>query len=237
LATSWVALEVGGGRVERHLPDAAALLRAYNEPEGRRYLDQVPITPDGTLVPEDLAVTMLLNSRVGRRAYLSVQDRGLSLNLQCLPDVDLESSNASQRTTVADLIAEVAQWPGFAASVATKVLHKKRPKLVPVLDNQAIFGAYMNPAWPSSRFLADSVKSAPWIREALERIHYDLTRRENVESWVHLSRLEPSRSRIELFDMIWWSHFKRSKDDHRSSTSSSGRAEATNRTGDITVRT
>ena len=43
----------------------------------------------------------------------------------------------------------MAQWPGFAASVATKVLHKKRPGLIPVLDNQA-FGAYMNPNWPQN---------------------------------------------------------------------------------------
>jgi putative NADH-flavin reductase len=34
--------------------------------------------------------------------------------------------------------------------VATKVLHKKRPKLKPILDNEAIFGAYMNPKWPES---------------------------------------------------------------------------------------
>jgi hypothetical protein len=36
----------------------------------------------------------------------------------------------------------MTSWPGFGASVATKTLHKKRPALIPVLDNMAIFGAY-----------------------------------------------------------------------------------------------
>jgi formate dehydrogenase maturation protein FdhE len=49
---------------------------------------------------------------------------------------------------VASFIAAVTDWEGFAASVATKVLHKKRPKLIPILDNEAIFGAYMNLKWP-----------------------------------------------------------------------------------------
>jgi hypothetical protein len=41
--------------------------------------------------------------------------------------------------------------------VATKVLHKKRPKLIPSLDNEAIFGAYMNPKWPEKLASTDSV--------------------------------------------------------------------------------
>ena len=51
----------------------------------------------------------------------------------------------------------MASWDGFAASVATKILHKKRPALIPILDNQAIFGAYMNPQWPSKPSRADSI--------------------------------------------------------------------------------
>ena len=47
-------------------------------------------------------------------------------------------------------IAAVTDWEGFASSVATKVPHKKRPKLIPILDDEAIFGAYMNPKWPES---------------------------------------------------------------------------------------
>jgi hypothetical protein len=36
----------------------------------------------------------------------------------------------------------------------------------------------------------------------------DLTRPENLASWQALGALEPGRSRIELFDMVWWMYFR-----------------------------
>jgi hypothetical protein len=62
--------------------------------------------------------------------------------------VPLEKTSAEERAQVASFIAAVTDWEGFAASVPTKVLHKERPKLIPILDNEAFFGAYMNPKWP-----------------------------------------------------------------------------------------
>jgi hypothetical protein len=69
-------LLLGGSVVDRLLPSPAELLAAYREDEGTRYLNQVPITPGDRLLPEDLAVTLLINSQVGYRAYKSVQDLG-----------------------------------------------------------------------------------------------------------------------------------------------------------------
>ena len=202
-------LVLGGGIIDRQLAEPERLLLAYQEDEGRRYLEQTPITPHDRIVPEDLAVTLLLNSRVGWKAYKSIQDLGPSIDLSTLPPVALEATSASQRDAVASLIGEVVRWPGFAASVATKVLHKKRPALIPVLDNQAIFGAYMNAQWPDSRSRADSVWAIGTVRDALERISYDLTRAENAAAWVGLQSVEPERSAIELLDMVWWSYFRR----------------------------
>lgn len=203
-----MVLILGGGVIDRRLHDPVALLLAYREDEGTRYLNQVPITPVDRLVPEDLAVTILINSRVTYRAYKSVQDRGPSLDLSVLPRVPLETTSAEQRDLAAGVLAEVARWPGFAASLASKVLHKKRPSLIPLLDNQAIFGAYMNPRWPDTPSLRDSVWDSTRIREALERIAFDLTRVENLRVWPELRGLEPGRTAIELFDMVWWSHFR-----------------------------
>jgi hypothetical protein len=36
----------------------------------------------------------------------------------------------------------------------------------------------------------------------------DLARPENEAAWSHLQAIEAGRSRIELFDMIWWMHFR-----------------------------
>ncbi len=121
----------------------------------------------------------------------------------------LEETSADKRQQVAHLIAQVARWDGFGASVATKVLHKKRPRLIPILDNQAIFGAYMNRQWPKRRSATDSVYAESRIREALEWIWTDLSRSENTGAWAALSKIGSARSRIELFDMVWWEHFRR----------------------------
>ena len=48
-----------------------------------------------------------------------------------------------------------------------------------------------------------------WVSLILRQRRYaaDLTRPENEPVWERLRELEPERSRIELFDMVWWMHF------------------------------
>ena len=48
----------------------------------------------------------------------------------------------------------------------------------------------------------------PRIKEALDWIAYDITRSENEPIWHELRAIEPERSRIELFDMVWWMYFR-----------------------------
>jgi hypothetical protein len=203
-----VELVTGAGRQDRRIVEVEGLLLAYRDDSGAEYLDYEPRTPSDELLPEDLAVTSLINSRFSMDAFRSLARRGHEVDLRLMPDAALEQTTADERERIADLVATVAQWPGFAASVATKVLHKKRPRLIPILDNQAIFGAYMNPQWPQRRAFAESVKSNPRIKEALDWIAFDLTRPENATVWQRLHTLEPSRSRIQLFDSIWWMYFR-----------------------------
>jgi hypothetical protein len=201
-------LVFGAGTLDRHVAAAEDLLISYRDDTGLRYLDHRPCTPGDVLVPEDLAVTILINSRASPAAFASVQDRASEIDLASLPDMPLEDTSGDERQAVADLLAQVASWRGFAASVATKVLHKKRSSLIPILDNQAIFGAYMNPRWPDQRSSGESVDTSARIRDALDWIHRDLTRAENINTWPALSEIEPARSRIELFDMVWWMYFR-----------------------------
>ena len=203
-----MSLTFGSEGLARVVDDAAALLIAYRDDSGADYLDFEPSTPPDMLVPEDLAVTILINSRVGPSAFQAVQHRGHELDFASLPAVPLEESSDTDRDRIAEIIAQMAEWPGFAASVATKVLHKKRPATVPILDNQAIFGAYMNADWPNRPSATDSVYSRNRIREALEWIRTDLTSPVNRDAWAELQQLEPARTRIELFDMVWWMYFR-----------------------------
>jgi hypothetical protein len=175
---------------------------------GQLYLEHKSITPPERLLVEDLAVTMLLNSRVAAGAATSAFRHGATVDLGSLPDKALEDTSDGERQAVARVIGGIASWRGFGASLATKTLHKKRPRLIPVLDNQAIFGAYMNPRWPGKPSSTGTVKEVPRIKEALDWIAHDLVRPENELAWPHLQAMEPDRSRIELFDMIWWMYFR-----------------------------
>ncbi|MEH1130519.1 hypothetical protein [Micromonospora sp. CPCC 206061] len=51
-----IDLIVGGGQLERCLPDADKLLFEYRTDDGLRYLDWRPTTDPDQFMPEDLAV-------------------------------------------------------------------------------------------------------------------------------------------------------------------------------------
>jgi uncharacterized protein DUF6308 len=201
-------LVLGTGPLERAVPSADTLLTAFRQDSGYAYYRHQPVTPADRLFPEDLAVTLLVNSRAEKRAVQSLLTFGATLDLADLPDCSLESTTDEDLRRVAEVVGRVATWPGFAASLATKTLHKKRPRLIPILDNQAVFGAYLNPRWPVQRSRQDSVKSVPRIEQALRAIRHDLVRRENAALWDALQQLEPSLARIELFDAVWWMYFR-----------------------------
>ena len=133
-----IDLILGAGQPDRTVSDADVLLGQHPAEDGLRYLNWQPSTDPNHLSPEDLAVTILINSRAGPAAFRSAQNHGHVLDIGKLPDVPLEETSAGERAQVASFIAAVTGWEGFAASVATKVLHKKRPKLILILDNEAI---------------------------------------------------------------------------------------------------
>jgi hypothetical protein len=204
-----ITLTIGAGKIDRVICDADEYLRQYRKDTGYQYQNYQPITSPDKVVPEDLAVTLLMNSQVGWRAFHSLIKYGHTLDLTNIPSTLLEHTSIEERRQVAALIAKMAQLPGFASSVATKLLHKKRPSLIPVLDNQAIYGAYMNPNWPEKPARTDSIKDQDLICKALEWITFDLNRSENIEAWISLQAIEPTHSRIQLFDSVWWMYFRK----------------------------
>src|SRR5215475_12931669 len=139
------------GVADHHIDDAARYLLPYRQDSGYAYLLHEPCTPPDRLMLEDLGPTILVNARFGTVAAMSVVQSSAGVDLVALPTCALESSADDERQRVAELVATVARWSGFGTSTATKVLHKKRPSLIPILDNQAIFGAYLDPRWPTRR--------------------------------------------------------------------------------------
>ena len=119
----------GAGHIDRTIPHPDRLLQQYRQDTGAYYLDYQSSIPSDQLVPEDLAVTLLVNSQVKWQAFQSMQLYASTIELHQLPAKSLEETTEIEQRLLAETIAAMAQWPGFAASVATKVLHKKRPKL------------------------------------------------------------------------------------------------------------
>ena len=203
-----VRLVLGAGECDRIIENADELLQQYRQDTGCYYLDYQPITTQDRLYPEDLAVTLLINSQAGWRVFRSLELYSASIDLKSLPSKSLEQTTHDERALVRDLIVKMTAWPGFGASVATKVLHKKRPSLIPILDNQAVFGAYMNANWPGKPAQSDTVKDGGQILRALNLIAYDLNREENRLSWKTLQGIEPTRTLTQLFDSVWWMYFR-----------------------------
>lgn len=206
----------------RVLVDAELLLsRFLDDPTetGTAYLDYRPTTPPDRLVPEDLAVTLLMNSFATGPTFISILKHGPEVTdlLASIPDTPLEESTPDLRSAVVDLISAVGSWPWVKVSVATKLLHKKRPSLVPILDNRAIFGALLWPEWepPERESRADSVdgRDRSRVAAAVEAIYCDLVRTDNETAWLELAEFTREHhrrtpSRIESFDMIWWRYFR-----------------------------
>ena len=203
-----VSLVVGAKKIDRVISNAEEYLMNYRKNTGYLYQGYCPKSSPNIVEPEDLAVTLLMNSQVGWKAFQTLLEYGHTIDLTNLPSKPLEQTSEEERRQIAALIAKMAQLPGFASSVATKVLHKKRPSLIPILDNQAIFDAYMNPKWPQKLAQSYSIKDQELICKALDWITFDLNRPENTGAWSSLQALESTHSRIQLFDSVWWMYFR-----------------------------
>ena len=78
-------LVYGAGRLDRLVRDVGPMLGEWHLREadwGQLYLEFKPSTPPGGLLVEDLAGTMLINSRVVGQAAAAVHRNGAQLTLR-----------------------------------------------------------------------------------------------------------------------------------------------------------
>jgi hypothetical protein len=97
----------GASKLDRRVQDVEGLLAEWHVKEkdwGQLYLEYQPITPTDRVLVEDLAVTMLINSRVAARAATAVYYEGATLDLTRLPDKALEETSDAERQGVAGVI-------------------------------------------------------------------------------------------------------------------------------------
>src|SRR5438876_11465095 len=108
-------LMLGAGRIDRRVVDVEGLLGDWREKEkdfGQLYLEHESATSRDRVFVEDLAVTMLINSRVDARQAMGVFRNSPTLDLSALPDKALGETTDGERQSLAELIGVMTTWPG-----------------------------------------------------------------------------------------------------------------------------
>lgn len=111
------------------------------------YYDAVLDHDPDHVSPGDVAITIAVNSFVNTAARLRQVHRGLAehcdpILARCPVDADLNADDAPL-DLVEELLAAAVNAPYVLIPVVTKVLHRKRPLLIPMLD-QVVLDYYLN---------------------------------------------------------------------------------------------
>jgi len=161
-----------GPRVEDPAAVAARMLG-----EEWHYYDGVPMGDWERVEPMDVLATVSVNSFVTDAARVRRVHRGLASacdgRLAGIPrDAHLLDSDVAE---VEGLLAAACEVPGVLVPVATKVLHRKRPHLIPMLDNVVLahyFGYLDRPELVGRS--QDKRRAASAARVALDAFRADL---------------------------------------------------------------
>lgn len=102
------------------------------------YYDGIPSSDPNHISPEDVIVTTAINSNLNakkiRRVHREISEKCDPILAKIPVDAQLISDDLDEQT-IEDLFREACSVYGALMSVATKILHRKRRELIPILDN------------------------------------------------------------------------------------------------------
>ena len=186
-------LELAG----RRITDAEDLLRRYSglpwsggEPEvwAYSYYDTLPDSDPNDVGPIDVLAAAALHPKITRAdlEWFANNRKLLQDLLVKLPDIDLADANPA----LVDAIPTVA-GSDVELSLLSKVLHRKRPKLIPLLD-RTLTGWY--------RRQLSSQSAAAWP-ELVRALAEDL--RGNADAFSDLRSIAPLTD-LRIGDIVIW---------------------------------
>lgn len=191
-------------------PDANELVERYITQQGPLFYDLAPVEQDNWLGIEDVLVAVLLDASITRDNVVSLMEPA-SLNaiddalVNVPPNLDLRDPNLDDDDAweyMQQLFDAVLQTV-MSADKATKILHKKRPRLIPVVDDYVLG---IGDAFGYARGGQDAGTSAGLVM-VVRRIRADIMAGENIAS---LSAIQaaipglPGISIVRIFHMIVW---------------------------------
>ncbi|MDP9443905.1 MAG: DUF6308 family protein [Actinomycetota bacterium] len=182
---------------DRPLPNAADDLRRYvglpwsdGRPEiwAYRYFDRMTDTAPADVLPVDVLAAAALHPKLTQRDLTWFVERRHQLRefLSSVEDTDLAVTDPARLDVLLDLART-----GVELSLLTKVLHRKRPKLIPLLDRRLA-------DWYRFQLTARGASSWPQLTRALAR---DLAA--NREELDILQKVVPL-SHLRIADIAIW---------------------------------
>lgn len=184
---------------------ANQLLADFFDPEGPfagSTFDELGENPPQSIAPADLVAVSLLDVRFeprAVRAMLQTDSSSLSELLSAVPvDVDIWDAEDHHLDAAAELFRALDAYAGVGETKASKLLARKRPRLLPVIDSVVRKGLPLGSE--PARELRDSLSHPP-RRRALEALRPD-----------GVSHLV---STIRLLDAAVWMRYSQSRNAKR----------------------
>ncbi len=175
---------------------------------GPMYYSDFP-APSDALGAAELAFGTLLGA--WQRPMPRIQTFKSLLNageatIQDIPTTPLGDCSPDQLCALAEgLSSRAYSWDGFGVSTVSKVIHRKRRASVPILDRQAVSGAYVSMEWEPGVVAHGRDPGYGGVMHTLELMVRDLTCTDNADGWTAALFAWPGLEDIELLDVLWWS--------------------------------
>ena len=181
-----------------------AKLRRFCEGEYALY-DAVCTPQDNELTVHDILLSVAVNSRLDAKGLSSVwrEKWRIEQHLRLLaPTLDLADPDAEiPWDTVVGMFGEFEHIRHAKLAVASKILHKKRPSLIPMMDD--VIRRYCEQAYPS---YAWSPKCGPLSGQLMQHFRQDLIAAQ-LELQALASRLGAAGyplTLVRLLEMLVW---------------------------------
>jgi Family of unknown function (DUF6308) len=185
-----------------------SLASLINEAAFVAFYDLAAVESDNSMSPLDWSVSTLLQAPIRRYdPFRALSEQGGRLLEECNQalaavgdDVPLCSEKAdAKQPAVRDCLAKFMSIPGIGPSIAAKTLHKKRPNLIPVIDD---FVSTLLIDRRGSTLGADSMS-----RLIFETIRGQVGERENAAALSEAASLLTDKrhlTAVRIFDIAAW---------------------------------
>jgi hypothetical protein len=193
------------------IPDARSLVDTYLSTMSPLQYDQAAVALDSTLTVDDILRANLLNARISGNDVVALLDanwgwanvnEAIASALANVPtDLGLTTDISEEQWSSLQALFAAVLRPGIRAAKTTKILHKKRPCLIPIADRLIVdfTGTKFGYGWRAKPGEPDG------LVEVVKRIRRDILA--NLEVLNALSVDVPGLSGltiVRVFDIIVW---------------------------------